>query len=232
MSLTTSKSLSLPLILGGVSVSLVTAWNHFGPSISQEDREDKRLSLLGGSSEAKKVAKEWFSDHAAKLFKEADIKQDGTLGLSEVYELVLKFYIDVNRKAPIPPPSRQRVLTLLREADKDQSGNLDQQEFERLLSTLYARVSSRVITHKFISNVFAPFCAIGVADLIRGQPELLATVWSFVPPQTPGVVANVLSQEKTWIALLTAVFCKQLVGAAMEFVDRLLWGENAEDTFY
>jgi hypothetical protein len=154
--------------------------------------------------------------------------------LTEVYELVLKFYIDINRMAPIPPPSRQRVLSLLRKADKDKSGNLDQQEFERLLSTLYARASSRVLTYRFISNLCAPLCAIRLVDWIRvGQPGLLDAVWStFVPSQTPEVVVNALSQEKTWIALLTAVLCKQLAGAAMQLVDRFWWGDNAEEQFY
>lgn len=235
----TSKSLSLPLILGGVSISLGVGWNHYygrsssSSTLTQAEKDDKRL--LGGSSaagKAKKAAKEWFSDHAAKLFKEADLNQDGTLSLTEVYELVLKFYIVVNRKAPIPPPTRQRVLTLLRKADKDNSGNLDQKEFERLLSTLYARASSRVLTHKLMSNVCAPFLAIGVADFIKGQVGLLDTIWSVVPPQTPQVVVNALSEEKTWIALLAAVFSKQLLSAAMEAVDRMWWGENAEDQFY
>ena len=103
-----SKSLSSPLILGGAAVSLFAAWHHFGSSSRRSRQAQRDERLLGGGS-AKRAVREWFSDHAERLFLGADLDSDGVLSLNEVYELVLKFYIDVNRRAPIPPPSRQQV---------------------------------------------------------------------------------------------------------------------------
>ena len=125
------------------------------------------------------------------------------------------------------------MLALLEQADEDNSGKLNLTEFERLLSTLYAQASSRVATHRFISGVCAPFCAVRVADWISAKPDLVEAAWSLVPKDiAPGFLVRVLSQEKTWIALLTGVFCKQLAQPAMKLVDYLWWGRNAEEHFY
>lgn len=223
------------LLVGGASVSLVVswiAWNHFGGTTQAANPQvDGRL--VGGS--VTKAAKEWWSKHAAKLFQEADLNKDGTLDMGEVYDLVLKFYIDINRTAPIPPPSRSKVLTLLRKSksDKDNSGTIDEQEFERLLATLYGVASSRVVAHKIVSNVVAPLAAVAAFDFLKGS---LGIDWTgllgYLPAQTPTALVKTLSEEKTWVALLTGIFCKPLLAGAVEVVNRLTWGENAEETLY
>jgi len=55
--------------------------------------------------------------HLDRVFEEADENNDGWNSFEEVYVRVLLFYIRLNQKAPIPPPSKQRVKTLYQQAD-------------------------------------------------------------------------------------------------------------------
>ena len=69
------------------------------------------------------------------------------------------FYIELNRKAPIPPPSKQRVKLLYDSADWSHNKRLDSDEFQALASTLAARGYTRLLAHKIVTIVVAPLVA-------------------------------------------------------------------------
>lgn len=184
------------------------------------------------SAAATKKAMGFFSAYVTKLFNEADTNKDGTLNPQEVYELVLKFYITVNRQAPIRPPSRKRVMILLDKVDKSKNGGLEIDEFRRLLTTLYARGGSRVGAHKLVSLFVAPVGAISLVNMIKGRPYLIDLFTKGIPVGCPEKMIETLTKESLWVTVFTVAFVTQLAKMALSFVDWLWWGNNADDKMY
>jgi len=171
-----------------------------------------------------------FAKKLAKIWDEADTDHDGTLSPDEVYELVLKFYIKVNRQAPINPPTRDRVMLLFAQADVSQTGRLDYSEFVRLIRTMYARASSRVLVHKVIQMIFAPLMAISLIHFVQTSEqtqEWIQPVKATVSEYMPKLIMQFLLMEKLWATLCTVFFVQKLGGLALSFVDWLWWGRFA-----
>ena len=124
-----------------------------------------RLAVSGIS---KRIAAS-FNRAVTKVFDNADTNKDGMVDLQEVYEMVLKLYVQINRQAPINPPKRAVVDAIFANADKDRSGRLDRNEFVTLASTLCARAIIRLVSHKTISVIVAPLLAVWFAEILTGE---------------------------------------------------------------
>ncbi|CAB9510854.1 expressed unknown protein [Seminavis robusta] len=195
----------------------------------------RALSSRGGSSLARTAdARERFilDKYVTKLFNDADTNKDGGISPAEVYELVLKFYIFVNQQAPIPPPSRERVMRLFKLADKDRGGRLDLQEFRRLLRTIYARASSRILVFKLVSMLVAPISAISLVEMIQGVPYLVDLFGALLPESTPKFLVNLLEKDSFWVTIFTVLFIQSLGKLALRLVDWFWWGSNSKDKYY
>ena len=236
---TSVTSLVLLLALVGLTTTRVSAWKRpfrlaarlpstvFTAS-GQEAAPEKH-----GTSE-KTAAKDlrFLPNYVTRLFNEADTNHDGGISPSEVYELVLKFYVKVNQQAPVSVPSRERVMTLFRQADTSRSGRLEFDEFRRLMRTLYARVSSRVVAFKVIKMVCAPVLAIKLVDLLKGNSYLKELFDSIVPETTPNFLVALLTKESFWSSIFTLLLVVGLGKAAFGLIDWLWWGRVINNKDY
>jgi hypothetical protein len=99
-----------------------------------------------------------FVDH---LFDETDTNNDGTISFDEAYVGFLLLYIQLNRRAPIPPPSRDKALLLFLQADIDNSNVLNREQYGLLLQKMVRRAFFRLSSHKLVTWVGAPLLAEG-----------------------------------------------------------------------
>ena len=192
-------------------------------SLTQKERKSqveavKSLGLLSG--------------YVTKLFNEADSNRDGAISPDELYELVLKFYVKVNRQAPVAAPSRERVMILFNNADVSHSGRLDIHEFRRLVRTLYARVSSRIVAFKVVKILCAPILAIRLVDALKGTSLIMHLFDNFVTESTPSWLASLLTKETVWSAVFTLLCVIGLGKTALRVIDYLWWGPRIEGTDY
>ena len=100
-----------------------------------------------------------FNRFLDKLFDEADINHDGTVSFSEAYEMVLKMYVNINRQAPIPAPTRRKIAQLYLSADSSKTNRLNREEFKGLAKILGRRALSRLVAHKLVTLLGAPLLA-------------------------------------------------------------------------
>ena len=174
----------------------------------------------------------FLSGYVTKLFNEADSNHDGAISPDEVYDLVLKFYVKVNRQAPVPAPSRERVMTLFNNADVTHSGKLDIHEFRRLVRTLYARVSSRIVAFKVVKILFAPILAIRLVDMLKGTPIVIGLFDKVIHETTPGWIGEVVAKETVWSSVFTLLCVIGLGNTALSVIDFLWWGKPIQGTDY
>ena len=104
-----------------------------------------------------------------KVFKAADTNRDGLVDEQEVYEMVLKVCISMNRQAPIKPPSRAAVMAVYRQSDRRRADKLNKKEFQVVAATIFIGGIGRVVVHKFISLLVAPLLA---AEIVRRLGDL------------------------------------------------------------
>jgi hypothetical protein len=97
--------------------------------------------------------------YLTRIYREADLNRDGRISFDECYERVLLFYVKLNRQAPIPPPSRARMRRLYAEADLNHSSSLCEDEFKVLASTLASQEATRLLAHKLVTILVAPWLA-------------------------------------------------------------------------
>lgn len=217
------------LALMGLSSRTVAAWKRSAkfasvPPGSSATNQQMTPEVCDASEKATAKEMGLLSNYVTSLFNEADTNHDGDISPSEVYELVLKFYVKVNQQAPVSVPSRERVMALFNRADVSNTGRLDLSEFRRLLRTLYARVSSRVLAFKVIKVLLAPPLAVSLVDVIKNQPSLIEWFENHIPERTPTVVVNLLGKESLWSALFTLTLVIGLSKSALAVIDKIWWG--------
>lgn len=133
------------------------------------------------------------------------------MSLEETYALVLRMYIFLNRKAPIKPPSREKVREFFEITDADNSGAIDREEFNTLIAILIRRASIRLLSHKTVSLLGAPVLEEVVVRLF------LRHKWGFLTAQKvlPAKLFSVASSVTFWRTLLLIVFVKTLGNIAV-----------------
>lgn len=239
----TSKTSSIILLVAIASLaSSVSAWRRpprfsslLLPSTVLFPSRQKNGSLKAKERASKAEAVKglgFLSGYVTKLFNEADSNHDGSISPEEVYDLVLQFYVKVNRQAPVPAPSRERVMILFKNADVSHSGRLDIHEFRRLVRTLYARVSSRIVAFKVVKMLCAPILAIRLVDILKGTPFVMSLFDRIVNESTPSWLASLLTKETVWSSVFTLLCVIGLGKTALRVIDYLWWGLPIEGTDY
>jgi len=131
-------------------LSLVVLFFNFSTPCSARRTPKKALEAPKLSAYARRIQ---------RLYQEADTNQDGTINEQEVYEMVLKLYIHVNRQAPMPAPTRTAVRRLFKLMDTTRNDRLSKEEFQKLATLLGQRALTRIITCKVIGLLIAPIFA-------------------------------------------------------------------------
>lgn len=94
------------------------------------------------------------------LFHETDTNEDGMVSFNEAYVGCLLLYVQLNRRAPIPPPNREKFLRIfLQAADKNRSNELnllDKEEYRHVLRKTVGRAILRLTSHKLVTLIGAP----------------------------------------------------------------------------
>jgi Ca2+-binding EF-hand superfamily protein len=158
---------------------------------------------------AKSMSKSHIDRFVDRMFRKMDIDHDGTISFQEAYEGILKFYIKLNQQAPIPPPSREKVQMLYRQADKTNNDELNREEFRRLLKRAVRRAVVRLAAHKVVTIVGAPAVAEWIVRNLAFRIDTLERATRYVVPlrfhdKVIPVITSRSFHRTLWIAILVA----------------------------
>ena len=159
---------------------------------------------------------------ADNIFDGADTNHDGSVDFSEVYELVLKFYITINQQAPIPPPSKKRVLQLFLNADNSHNNRLNREEFKGLVNILASRAVARLTAHKLVTLVGAPLMAEYVLRTFTGVSILPRVAKFAVPDRYEAKILPIITSHAFCRTVLVIILVSTLGNFVMTTVNYLL----------
>jgi hypothetical protein len=152
-----------------------------------------------------------------KVFELADTNRDGFVDQQEVYEMVLKVCIQLNRQAPIKAPSRKSVMAVYQRSDKNRDGNLNKQEFQELAAVIFIGGIGRVMAHKFISLVAGPLLAAEIIRRLDGKAWLIAIGRRIVPSS----LHDRILKKSVCMTVLTVFFVTSLGSWVFGLIDML-----------
>jgi hypothetical protein len=145
-----------------------------------------------------------------KIFDDADSNKDGSISFAECYELVLNLYININRQAPIPPPSRRTVHQLFIKEDISRDQRLQREEFKKLARVLGSRAATRLAAHKVVTLIGAPLLAAYVVRRLTGKEWLPAFAAWVVPDSLEEKVLPVITSKNFCRTVLIVIFVSTL----------------------
>ena len=164
------------------------------PTTAVVARSDSGTTLFASKSQ--------FERYIDKVFANADSNKDGKVNFSEVYELVLKIYVKLNRQAPVPPPSREMVMLFYEKSDKNNDKYLTRDEFEVLVKAVSKRAFVRVVSFKLVKILGAPLVAEYLVRTLSGKEWLSKLASTLVP---------VRFQKKVLPVITSRVFCRNVL---------------------
>jgi hypothetical protein len=189
---------------------------HKKPTASRNDLATKTSIATSkvGTEIADNVRKSRIQRFVDKQFDKTDEDHDGTVSFQEAYEGVLKFYITLNRQAPIPPPSRDKVRLLYNQADKTHNNKLDRGEYGKLLERTMRRAFVRLAVHKSVTILGAPLLAEVIVRKLAAKKEWIERVCQHIVPlrfQDKMIPIFVSSgfHRALWIMIFVATLGKQ-----------------------
>jgi hypothetical protein len=153
-----------------------------------------------------------------RMYNDADVDHDGFISFAETYEMVLKLYININRQAPINPPSREKVRRLFVLSDTSRNNRINREEFTQLARVLVQRALVRIITCKVTSLVGAPLLATYLVGVL-GQQEWLPQLAEKV---VPGRFLPTVTNPEFGRTILMVIFLATLGKFVMNVVNLLL----------
>lgn len=143
------------------------------------------------------------------LYNQTDINKDGSLTFDDCYERILYFYVHLNRRAAVEPPTRASMADLYRAAGwNPDTKRLNQEEFSQLAHTLLSRAGARFFVYKVLAILVAPHLAAMVVDTVEKR---------FPSERQQDHRVLLLRNEKVWLSWMTIVCSKQLprIGVAL-----------------
>jgi hypothetical protein len=157
-----------------------------------------------------------------KVFANADSNHDGSINFDEVYELVLKIYIQLNRQAPIPAPTRETVMQVYQKSDKNRDNSLTRDEFQTLVKTISQRAFYRVASFKLMKMVGAPLLTEYLIRTLSGKQWLLDLAGAIIPDRFHEKVMPVITSTAFCRAALLVLLLMFLGHIVLDIVDMFL----------
>lgn len=164
------------------------------------------------------------------VFDKADVDNDGKMSLTETYEWVLRFYVQINRNAPINPPTLHQVQRLIRVMDTDGNNSINRTEFRALAEILWQRAAARVAAHKFVTMIVAPLFAEAVLQWFQHQTWLYEKyVVRYVPRRLVPIVTNTVLGRTVLIVLWMSTLGNFIMEAVNDYLDERIEKREAEE---
>jgi EF-hand domain pair len=163
-----------------------------------------------------------------EVFYEADFNRDGCVTFEECYERLLRFYIKLNQQAPIPPPDKETVLQLYKNADLNHNQRLNLNEFKHLAQSLIGRAYTRLLVHKLVTVFIGPFLATTFVHVVATQPVLepIRNEISILINDhlhLPASLASVLQSKHFWKTIFLIFTVSQLGNIVLNVVNYLIY---------
>ena len=170
-----------------------------------------------------------------EVFYEADFNRDGSVTFDECYERLLRFYIKLNQQAPIPPPDRNTVLQLYKNADLNHNHRLNVSEFKQLAQSLIGRAYTRLLVHKLVTVLIGPYLATTFVHIVATEPVLAplrkeACILISEHLRLPSSLSSVLQSTHFWKTIFLIFTVSQLGNIVLNFVNYLLYTNNDKTT--
>lgn len=182
------------------------------------------------------MQKSRFSQYVDELFEHADTNKDGHVYFAEVYELVLKLYIYINRQAPIPPPSKEEVIILYLEADKTQNNRLTKEEFSDLAhavgmffikfieksikcTTKGQRAMSRLLANRVLTLIGAPLLAEAIVRALSNKDWMLNMAKFIIPNKYRDYLLPTITSKAFCRTILIIFLVESLGDIILHIVD-------------
>ena len=200
---------------------LATAVSRLKPPSRPGFARTNKSSVVNVGSARKRRSSRW-DCYLTRLYQEADLNHDGRISFDECYERVLLFYIKLNRQAPIPPPSRSTLLGLYSKADRNHSSSLSEEEFKDLASTLASRGATRLLAHKLVTLLVAPWLATTAVHFIATAASLqpLRRSWHHaVERSVPHRLAQATRSRSFWKTVVLIFTVSRLGNVVLEGVN-------------
>ena len=159
-----------------------------------------------------------YSRFIQKVYDNADTNKDGSIAFNEAYEMVLRLYIEINRQAPINPPSRAKIQRIFSLSDKNQNNRIQREEFTQLAHLLWERALVRIVTCKVVSLVGAPLVATFLVQKLSKQEWLPELAERIVPEKLFPIVTS----PDVARTILIVIFLQTLGKRIMQLVNFLL----------
>jgi len=169
-----------------------------------------------------------------KLFDNADTNHDGTVDLTETYEMVLQMYVKLNRSAPIPPPTREKVYRIFRASDTDRNDRISREEFTSLAKTLGRRAMTRLVAHKVVTLIGAPLLTTEIVQILRTQPFVEKRLHKYaaflIPDRLEAELMSASFVRTALIILFVATLGNITIGIVNFLLDLSMSDEDKETT--
>ena len=109
----------------------------------------------------------WFDAACSEAFNKTDSDGSGRIDKNELYVGVLQTYLSLHKYGlNVRAPPKEDVLILMEVLDVDKSGEMDQDEFKRLLEILVMQTGGRIITQIGLT-ILCPMTAAHICASMR-----------------------------------------------------------------
>lgn len=123
-----------------------------------------------------------------RLFDETDTDEDGMVSFDEAYVGCLLLYVRLNRRAPIPPPSRKKFRRIfLQAAERNKSNELnllDKEEYGHILKKILGRAVLRLTSHKVVTLIGAPLLTEMIVRSMASRRDGFEATLRFIMPSS------------------------------------------------
>jgi hypothetical protein len=109
-----------------------------------------------------------FSKLVHWAFTICDTKKEGRIGKSELYAGILLVHLTLAKyagPAACYPPTIDVVYNLFDAADDDNSGTIDEEEFQQIVIICFGQITSRILVYYLLIIVMVPYVASGIISI-------------------------------------------------------------------